>query len=110
MKKTFVLCDSNTINSYGFRIRLEGMNLDRFRSNPVMLYQHDKFSVIGRWENIRIEDGRLLADAKFDSEDELARQVEGKIRNFFKEGAKHIGGFVNFNTLLVAEGVFDEKS
>ncbi|MBR4583052.1 MAG: hypothetical protein IKO34_04485, partial [Bacteroidales bacterium] len=75
--KTFVLCDSSSINSQGFRIPLEGMNLDRFRVNPVMLYQHDKYSVIGKWENIRIEDGKLLADAKFDSEDELARQVEG---------------------------------
>ena len=99
MKKTFVLCDSNTINSYGFRIRLEGMNLDRFRSNPVMLYQHDKFSVIGRWENIRIEDGRLLADAKFDSEDELARQVEGKVERGFLKGCS-VGILINDMILI----------
>ena len=97
--KTFVLCDSNTINSYGFRIRLEGMNLDRFRSNPVMLYQHDKFGVIGRWENVRIEDGRLLADAKFDSEDELARQVEGKVERGFLKGCS-VGILINDMTLI----------
>lgn len=97
--KTFVLCDSNTINAHGFRIRLEGMNLDRFRSNPVMLYQHDKFSVIGRWENVRIEDGRLLADAKFDSEDELARQVEGKVERGFLKGCS-VGILINDMTLI----------
>lgn len=97
--KTFVLCDSNTINSCGFRIRLEGMNLDRFRSNPVMLYQHDKFSVIGRWENVHIEDGRLLADAKFDSEDELARQVEGKVERGFLKGCS-VGILINDMTLI----------
>lgn len=92
--KTFVLCDSSSINSQGFRIPLEGMNLDRFRVNPVMLYQHDKYSVIGKWENIRIEDGKLLADAKFDSEDELARQVEGKVERGFLKGCS-VGIIIN---------------
>ncbi len=92
--KTFVLCDSSSINSQGFRIPLEGMNLDRFRVNPVMLYQHDKYNVIGKWENIRIEDGKLLADAKFDSEDELARQVEGKVERGFLKGCS-VGIIIN---------------
>ncbi len=92
--KTFVLCDSSSINSQGFRIRLEGMKLDRFRVNPVMLYQHDKYNVIGKWENIRIEDGKLLADAKFDSEDELARQVEGKVERGFLKGCS-VGIIIN---------------
>lgn len=86
MNRTFVLCDSNTINSYGFRIRPEGMNLDRFRANPVMLYRHDSNDVIGRWENIRIEDGKLMADAVFDSEDELAKKIEGKVERGFIKG------------------------
>ncbi len=92
--KTFVLCYSSSINSQGFRIRLEGMKLDRFRVNPVMLYQHDKYNVIGKWENIRIEDGKLLADAKFDSEDELARQVEGKVERGFLKGCS-VGIIIN---------------
>lgn len=99
--KTFVLCDSSTINSHGFRIRLEGMNLDRFRSNPVMLYQHDQYNIIGRWENIRIEDGRLMADAKFDSEDELARTVEGKVERGFLKGCSV--GIVIKDMVLVGE-------
>ena len=92
--KTFVLCDGSSINSRGFRIRLEGMSLDRFRVNPVMLYQHDAYSIIGNWDNIRIEDGKLLADARFDSEDELARQVEGKVERGFLKGCS-VGIIIN---------------
>ena len=61
-KTTLVLYDSASINSYGFRIDLDGMDLTRFRANPVMLYGHESEQLIGRWENIHIEEGRLLAN------------------------------------------------
>ena len=49
-----------------------------------MLYNHNDWSrPIGRWENIRIEGGKILADPVFDMEDkrenggaEIASQVE----------------------------------
>lgn len=85
-KTTFVLCDSASTNTYGFRIDLDGMDLGRFRSNPVMLYGHDSDRLIGRWENIRAEDGRLLADPVFDTEDELAKKVAGKVERGFLKG------------------------
>ncbi len=86
-KTTFVLCDSASTNTYGFRIDLDGMDLDRFRSNPVMLYSHDSEQLIGRWENIRIEEGRLLADPVFDMEDELAKKVAGRVSRGFLKGS-----------------------
>lgn len=84
--KTFVLCDSASINSYGFRIDLAGMDLTRFRANPVMLYGHESDQLIGRWENIRIEEGRLLADPVFDMEDELAKKTSGRVERGFLKG------------------------
>lgn len=88
MKKnhTFVLSDSRSVNSYGFRIDLSGMDLSRFRSNPVMLYQHDTERVIGRWEGLRIEKGRLLADAVFDESDAQAQEVARKVDAGFLKG------------------------
>ncbi len=88
MKKnhTFVLSDSRRVNSYGFRIDLSGMDLSRFRSNPVMLYQHDPERVIGRWEGLRIEKGRLLAEAVFDESDALAQEVSRKVEEGFLKG------------------------
>lgn len=84
--KTFVLCDSRSVNSYGFRIDLGGMDTARFEANPVMLESHDSERLIGRWENLRIEDGRLLADAVFDLEDETAKKVAGRVERGFLKG------------------------
>ena len=61
-----VLCDSETINSYGFKTDVKGINLSRFEKNPVMLYQHNPHMVIGRWEDIKIEGGQLSATPVFD--------------------------------------------
>lgn len=83
---TFVLSDES-LNTYGFRVLTAGIDLTRFQSNPVMLYAHDNMRLpIGRWENVRVEGDRLLADAWFDEADpfasEVARKVEaGLLRN-----------------------------
>lgn len=81
-----VLCDSNNVNSYGFRTSLDGMDLKRFQSNPVMLMSHDADKVIGRWENIAIVDGKLTADAVFDTDDEDAKKIAGKVERGFLRG------------------------
>ena len=73
--KTFVLHDE-TINTYGFRMLTAGANLEEFRKNPVMLLNHNDYTLpIGRWENIRIEGTQILAEAHFDMADEKAREV-----------------------------------
>ena len=81
--KTFVLHDES-VNTYGFRMLTSGVNLDEFRKNPVMLLNHNDYSLpIGRWENIRIEGGKILADAVFDEKDERAAEVMRKVDNDF---------------------------
>ena len=64
-----VLCDSNTINSYGFRTDVDGIDLTRFKKNPVMLYNHNPLQVIGRWEHITADGGKLTAEPVFDMDD-----------------------------------------
>lgn len=81
-----ILCDGSSVNSYGFRVDVDGINLDRFLLNPVMLYRHDDDEVIGKWENIRKEDGRLLAEPVFDTEDEHGKKVAGKVDRGFLKG------------------------
>lgn len=85
-KKTFVLSDE-TVNSNGFRVKTAGINLDRFKKNPVMLDLHDRGKVLGRWENIRIENGQLLADTVWDEEDPDAKRIKGKVDRGFIKGA-----------------------
>lgn len=96
-KKTFILNDETKINSYGFRVLNSGINLERFKANPVMLDQHwnSTANVIGNWENPRIEGSQLLADANFDQDDEQAKRIAGKVERGFLKGAS-IGVSYNY--------------
>ena len=81
-----VLCDSETINSYGFKTDVKGINLSRFEKNPVMLSQHNPHTVIGRWEDIKIEGGQLSATPVFDMEDPEAAEIARKVEQGFIKG------------------------
>lgn len=86
-KMTFILHDES-VNTYGYRMLTSGANLTEFRKNPVMFLNHMDFDLpIGRWENIRIEEGRILADAVFDEKDERAQKVRAKIEDGFIRAA-----------------------
>ncbi len=106
-KKTFVLCDGNRINAHGFRVLLDGMDLSRFETNPVMLYQHNSDDLVGRWENLRIVDNRLLGDPVFDTEDELGAKVAGKVDRGFLRGSS-IGIIIDSLTKVKDETVADK--
>ncbi len=81
--KTFVLHDES-VNSKGFRMLTSGANLTIFRKNPVMLFMHDDYNMpIGRWDNIRIEGTRILADPVFDEKDIRAIGVMDKVNRGF---------------------------
>lgn len=86
---TFVLNDDSKVNSYGFKVSNEGIDLSRFLANPVMLDQHwnSTSAVIGKWKNIRIEGSKLLADADFDEADETAKKISGKVARGIITGA-----------------------
>lgn len=83
----FVFNDETVKNSYGFIIPTEGISLERFMANPVMLDGHwnSTYSVIGRWENVQSKKGILSGKPVFDSDDEHAARIEGKVeRDFIK--------------------------
>lgn len=82
---TFVLSDE-TINSYGFKVLTGGIDTREFEKNPVMLLEHDRRSLIGRWTNLRKEGGRLLADPEFDPDDEQALKTQKKVEKGYMKG------------------------
>lgn len=85
-QKTFILSDES-LNSHGYWIRTEGIDLKSFKKNPVMLWNHnrswsnttDTQLPIGHWENLRIEDGQLLGDPVFDLNDPFAAKIAKKV-------------------------------
>lgn len=80
----FIICTED-VNRYGYRVLLSGARLDNFKKNPVMLYDHDDWrnKPIGRWENLRVQDGKLVATAVFADGDDHAQQV----KNLCEQGA-----------------------
>ncbi|MCR4559021.1 MAG: HK97 family phage prohead protease [Bacteroidales bacterium] len=81
-----VLCDSNSINSYGFRTDVSGIDLTRFKKNPVMLYNHNPEMVIGKWENITADGLQLTAEPVFDLDDVFAAEIARKVEDGFIKG------------------------
>jgi HK97 family phage prohead protease len=62
-----------------FVVLTSGISLEFFKKNPVMLLNHDKNKIMGKWENIRIEGTQLLADAVFDEKDAEAIKMYEKV-------------------------------
>ena len=89
-KKTFVLSDES-LNSYGFRVLTSGIDITQFEKNPVMLWSHTRsyrdsentILPIGHWENLRVEDGKLLGDPVFDMDDTFAAKIANKVAKGF---------------------------
>lgn len=83
MAKSFVLHDES-VNSYGFRMLTSGANLEEFKKNPVMLLNHNDYSLpIGKWENIRVEGGKILADPVFNLKDVSAARIAQMVEDDF---------------------------
>lgn len=68
----------------GLNLAMDRADLDRFESNPVVMYGHDyngRDSLpIGRADETWIEDDQLRMDITFDRDDEFAATVERKYR------------------------------
>jgi hypothetical protein len=82
--------------------------LEEFKKNPVMLLNHNDYSMpIGRWENIRKEGGKIIADPVFDDQDVTGREVKGKVERDFIRMAS-IGAWppeeVDDNPVMKLEG------
>ncbi len=83
----FIVSDE-TLNSHGFIVITAGINTARFERNPIMLYMHERANgVIGRWENVRKDGNKLIAEAVFDESTELGAKVKQQVENGFLRSA-----------------------
>ena len=87
MPKSITLSTEN-LNNLGTWLPVNGARLDYFRQNPVMFYDHETWKKpIGHWENIRIENSKIIADPVFDDKDPEAQDVKRKWQNGDINGA-----------------------
>lgn len=67
----------------GLDLRMDNVDLDRFRANPRVFWMHDWSESIGRGDNIEVADGRLLSDAIFDLDHPRGAQADRQYRGGF---------------------------
>lgn len=105
-KKRFVLSDGDTTNSYGFRVLTAGIDLERFRANPVCLNEHKNSTkdVLGTWTEIEQEGSLLTAVPNFDTEDAEGKEVVRKVNNGTIKGCS-IGIKFNYEDIQLVDDV-----
>lgn len=79
----FVINDETAVNIYGFRVLTSGIKLGRFKDNPVCLNNHSYQTqdVLGIWENLTVERGKLTGSVVFDTQSETGKEVERQVNN-----------------------------
>lgn len=85
MNKALLVSDES-LNSYNIRVMTAGGEFDRFRKNPIMLFNHiravggktDDVLPIGTWIDLKIEGDKIYATPVFDEKDEFAAKISGK--------------------------------
>lgn len=83
-----VIISTEAVNCYGTRVLTSGIDLSQYERNPVLLWMHRRSwepgaMPIGRIENLRVEDGKLIGTPVFDQADDFAKQIESKWENGF---------------------------
>jgi len=84
--KTFVLSDES-LNLYAFKVLTAGIDLDSFKANPIMLYDHDYTKPIGQWTDLQIQGTQLTGVPMFDEEDPEAMKFCSKVEQGILKGA-----------------------
>lgn len=83
----FIINDESILNTHGFIVQNDGGRLERFKSNPVMLYGHKSDFVIGRWQELNLKGKQIISTPDFDIEDAEALKIKGKVDRGFIKGA-----------------------
>ena len=82
----FTLNDESTTNSHGFVMLNSGAKLDRYRANPIMLFDHNSANIIGRMKDVHVEGSKLVAETEFDEKDDLGAKCKRQVDEDFLKG------------------------
>ncbi len=92
----FIICD-NSVNRYGWRLLVAGIDLGGFLKNPVCCVLHNTYMIpVGKWKNVRVEGEELKGTVEFDRNDEDAVKLYWK----YKDGYMNA---VSLNVLPIEE-------
>jgi len=83
MPRSVVISDESIVNSHGFRVMTDGIDISQYERNSLLLFMHyrpfrgtkDEILAIGTVSNLRKENGKLIGDLNFDEKDEFAKKI-----------------------------------
>lgn len=75
MKKR-VRISNESVNCYGTRILTSGLDLAQYQRNPVLLYMHERGTVVGLVKDIKVEGQDVTGELVFDEATDLSRQLK----------------------------------
>lgn len=86
-----IVVSSNTLNRNGYVVLSSGIDISKFMKNPIMLYNHERGSkygnqriaVVGRWNDVKLNGGDLMATPIFDTDDAFGVELDRKYRDGF---------------------------
>ena len=81
---------ANELSRNGDELNLRGVSFKSYRKNPVVLWAHNTYSGIPIAKTLKIghdDQGRIVADFEFNSDDEFAARVENAWNGGFIRGA-----------------------
>jgi HK97 family phage prohead protease len=96
------------------RIITEGIDLnDRFKDNPIMLFEHNPEKILGKWVDILVENNKISAIPDFD-EDEFSVDIANKVkRGSLKSasiGIKPTDYYMDGDVLIINKSILLEAS
>ena len=96
-----VINDESIVNDRGYNVLNAGLDRTRYDINPVLLYDHDTWQLIGRCEGMRVEGSKLIGSFVFDTASQLAAEKLRQIKDGFLRGVS--AGFCILHMLFDQE-------
>lgn len=71
-----VRISNESVNCYGTRILTSGMDLTQYQRNPVLLYMHERGTVVGMVKDVKVEGTDVTGELVFDEATDLSKQLK----------------------------------
>ena len=67
---------NDSLNSYGTRVLTDGLDIEQYNRNPVLLWMHHRGQVIGTVTDLMREHGEITGLLNFDEASELSQRCK----------------------------------
>ena len=71
-----VRISNEIVNCYGFRVLTEGIDVEQYKRNPVLLYMHERGNVVGYVKDPKVENDEITGELMFDCASEQSERCQ----------------------------------